>query len=208
MTDELTPTASPDFVATLTEVIASIRDRNGNRPSAEAVVNALLQAEKAAKKQRLVFPLKSLFGNWRLCFIAPRNAHLRNGVVLGKGFYVPRIVPAQISFGARTPISQASLSKVEISNSLQFGSLLLKLTGPAKYLGKKNLLAFDFTHVQLSLFGRAIYSGGFRGSKSGAVNFYEQSIAKLPFFAFFLISESFIAARGRGGGLALWVKLS
>ena len=87
-------------------------------------------------------------------------------------------------------------------------SLLFKLTGPAKYLGKKNLLAFDFTHVQLRLFNRAIYSGGFRGGKSGAVNFSEQSVAKLPFFAFFIISKSFIAARGRGGGLALWVKLS
>ncbi len=62
--------------------------------------------------------------------------------------------------------------------------------------------------MQLSLFGRAIYSGGFRGGKSGAVNFSTQSIAKLPFFAFFLVSEGFIAARGRGGGLALWVKVS
>lgn len=127
---------------------------------------------------------------------------------VGKGFYLPRIVPAQISFGARTPILEPSQSTVEISNLLQFGSLLFKLTGPAKYLGKKNLLAFDFTHVQLSLFGRAIYSGGFRGGKSQAVNFSTQSIAKLPFFAFFLISEGFIAARGRGGGLALWVKVS
>ena len=31
-------------------------------------------------------------------------------------------------------------------------------------------------------------------------------IAKLPFFAFFLITENLIAARGRGGGLALWIK--
>jgi len=38
------------------------------------------------------------------------------------------------------------------------------------------------------------------------MNFYDQPIAKLPFFAFFLVTEDFIAARGRGGGLALWVK--
>ena len=208
MTAELPPTASPDFVTILNKAADTFRDSHATRPRAEAVVNALLQAEKVARQQRLAYPLESLCGHWQLYFTAPRSAHLRNGMAVGKGFYLPRIVPAQISFGAQTPIKEPSLSTVEISNSLQFGSLLLKLTGPAKYLGKKNLLAFDFTHVQLSLFNRAIYSGEFRGGKSGAVNFSEQSIAKLPFFAFFLISKSFIAARGRSGGLALWVKLS
>jgi len=80
------------------------------------------------------------------------------------------------------------------------------LTGPAQYLGKKNLLAFGFTHIQLCLFGRAIFSRELRGGKATAIDFYHQSIAKLPFFAFFLITEDLIAARGRGGGLALWVR--
>jgi hypothetical protein len=195
MTAELTPT-SPDFVATLTKVAAAFRDRNLNRPSAAAVVNALLEAEKVAKQQRLVYPLESLFGHWQLCFTAPRKAHLQNGVAQGKGFYVPQIAPAQISFGTQA-----------VSNQIKFGSLLFKLTGPMKYLGKKNLLAFDFNHVQLSLFGRTVYSGKFRGGTQ-PVDFDRQSIAKLPFFALFLVTENFIAARGRGGGLALWVKVS
>lgn len=194
MTAELTPT-SPDFVATLTKVAAA-RNRNVNRPSAASVVDALLQAEKVAKQQRLVYPLESLFGCWQLCFTAPRKAHLQNGVAQGKGFYIPQIAPAQICFCTQS-----------VSNQIKFGSLLFKLTGPMKYLGKKNLLAFDFNHVQLSLFGRTVYSGKFRRG-TGAVDFNHQSIAKLPFFAFFLVTEDFIAARGRGGGLALWVKVS
>lgn len=203
MTAELTPTASPNFITTVAHAASAFRDRNGDRPSTKAVVNALLQAEKAAKQQRLVYPPESLLGQWRLCFTAPRQAHLRNGIALGKGFYVPQIAPAQISFTA-TP-TDASLAKVEIGNQIQFGPLLFKLTGPTQYLGKKNLLAFDFTHMQISLFSRIAYSGEFRGGTK-AVDFYHQSIAKLPFFSFFLITEDFIAARGRGGGLALWVK--
>lgn len=121
----------------------------------------------------------------------------------GKGFYIPQIAPAQISTTRKPATSQ-----LEITNQIKFGSLLFKLTGPARYLGKKNLLAFDFNHVQLSLFGRAIYSGEFRGGFAAAEDFYSQPIAKLPFFAFFLVTENFIAARGRGGGLALWVKVS
>lgn len=206
MMADLTSTASPDFVATLAHAAAAFRDRKSDRPSAKEVVNALLQAEKAAKQQRLTYPLESLLGDWRLYFTAPHQAHLKGGIALGKGFYVPQIAPAQISFVNPASIAPQSSSQLEIGNQIQFGPLLFKLTGPAQYLGKKNLLAFDFTYMQLMLFGRAIYSGKFRSGKAQAQDFYNQPIAKLPFFAFFLVTENFISARGRGGGLALWVK--
>ena len=206
MADLTSSDLSANFVATLAHAAAYERDTKRERPSAKAVVNALLQAEKAAKQQRLTYPLDSLLGDWRLCFTAPRKAHLRGGVALGKGLYVPQIAKAQISFSTQSPNSAQSSSQVEINNSVQCGPLLFKLTGPTRYLGKKNLLAFDFTYMQLCLFGRAVYSGEFRGGKATATNFYHQSIAKLPFFAFFLMTDDFIAARGRGGGLALWVK--
>lgn len=189
-----------DFVDVLAGAAASLQTKR-LRPAAKEVVDALLQAEKAAKQQKVVYPLESIFGQWRLCFTAPKNAHLKSGVALGKGFYVPQIAPAQISFRP-----SANLGGAEITNSLQFGSLQLKLTGTARYLGKKNLLVFDFTHMELSLFGRTIYDGGFRGGKLKDKDFERQSVAKLPFFTFFLITQDFISARGRGGGLALWVK--
>jgi len=205
MSAELGATTSPDFVATLSKAAAAFRERS-DRPSTKEVVNALLQAEKAAKQQRLTYPLESLLSHWQLCFTAPRQAHIKGGMALGKGFYVPQIARAQISFSTGASTAPQSPSQLEIGNQIQFGPLLFKLTGPAHYLGKKNLLAFDFTHMKLMLFGRTVYSGEFRGGKATAKDFYEQSIAKLPFFAFFLVTEDFIAARGRGGGLALWVK--
>lgn len=186
----------------LDHAAASLRSKS-DRPEAKEVVKALLQAEKAAKQQKLVYPLESLFGQWRLCFTAPKNAHFKSGVALGKGFYVPQIAPAQISF-----YSSQNLGEARITNSVQFGSLQLKLTGPARYLDKKNLLMFDFTQVEILLFNRAIYSGGFRGGKLKDADFYKRSVAKAPFFAFFRVTEDLIAARGRGGGLALWVKES
>ena len=116
------PPASPDFVTTLNKAADTFRDSHATRPRAEAVVNALLQTEKVARQQQLTYSLESLCGHWQLYFTAPRNAHLRNGMAVGKGFYLPRIVPAQISFGAQTPIKEPSLSTAEISNSLRFGS--------------------------------------------------------------------------------------
>ncbi|NJM71414.1 MAG: hypothetical protein HC862_14945 [Scytonema sp. RU_4_4] len=206
MTADLTSQVSPDFVTVLLLAATAYQGQTNNRPCAEVVVNALLQAEKAAKQQRLTYPFESLIGQWRLCF-ATGTKKVRNkaGIVLGKGFYVPKLAPTHISFNTTQAVDEIP-SREEIGNSVQLGPVLLKLEGPAQYLGKKKLLAFDFLQMQVSLFSRVIYSGSIRGGKAQAENFYSQPVSKLPFFAFFLVTEDLIAARGRGGGLALWIR--
>ncbi|GAX37379.1 hypothetical protein [Nodularia sp. NIES-3585] len=191
-----------DFTSTLSQAVAAYRGQGGARPTAQTVVNALLQAEKVAKQERLSYPFESLLGKWQLCFATgTKKARKRGGIILGKGLYVPKFVAVQISFS-----SQQDSSKGEIGNQVQLGPVLLQLTGPAKYLGKKNLLAFDFNYLLLSLFGRTVYNQPIGAAKGQTEDFYEQPIAKLPFFAFFVVTEGFIAARGRGGGLALWLR--
>jgi len=202
MTAELPSLAASEFVATLTQA-----GKDSDRPSAKLVVDALLAAEKTAKQQRLSYTFASLVGTWRLCFATgTRKVRQRGGIILGKGFYWPKFTPTYISFGQTKPATDETPIKGEISNQVQLGPVLLKLTGPAKYLGKKNLLAFDFTHIQISLFGRVVYNQPLQGKKSQTKDFDNQPIAKLPFFAFFLVTEDLIAARGRGGGLALWIR--
>ncbi|MEA5569815.1 hypothetical protein [Calothrix sp. UHCC 0171] len=187
----------------LTELVNAYRENAQNKPDKNQVVDALIQSEKIAKKQRLTYSFTSLLGKWQLCFATgTRKAQKRGGIILGKGFYLPKLIPASISFTA----SDASSNKGEITNQIQVGFLLLKLSGLCRYLEKKNILCFDFHHITISLFNRIVYDGNIRGSKTQASNFYDTSISKLPFFAFFLVTEDFIAARGRGGGLAIWVK--
>ncbi len=198
-------TDSPAFVTTLAQAAATFQGAR-DIPSAEAVVNALLNAEKATKQQRLTYPFESLLGRWRLCFATGTRKVRRGGIVLGKGFYVPKFTAAYISFANQVQPPDEGSDRGEITNQVQLGALLLRLTGPCQYLNKKNLLAFDFNQMQISLFGLAVYNGGIRGGKAQAQNFYSQLIAKRPFFAFFWVTEDFIAARGRGGGLALWVR--
>ncbi|MBD6616414.1 hypothetical protein FNW02_11350 [Komarekiella sp. 'clone 1'] len=196
-------TATPDFISTLSQAAAAYREHRGTRPSAEILVNALLQAEKAAKQQRLTYSFESLLGKWRLCFATgTKKVRKRGGIVLGKGLYVPKLAAIYIFFSA----IEQNLGKGEIANQVQLGSVLLKLTGPVQYLGKKNLLAFDFNQMIISLFGRVVYNKQIRSGKVQSEDFYNQPIAELPFFAFFLVTEDFIAARGRGGGLALWIR--
>ncbi len=189
--------STPNYATTLAKAASAFRGESGDRPPSDAVVNALVQAEKAAKQHRIVYPFEALQGHWRLCFTANRKAHERNGIVLGKGWYVPKLVPAHISFTSSQEAA-ASSNRGEINNQLQAGPILLKFSGPCRYLGKKNLLAFDFTRLNLKLSRFTAYQGNVRGGKTQEEEFYERSISKLPFFAFFLVTEEFIAARGRG----------
>jgi hypothetical protein len=208
MAADITPTATPDFVTTLSQARSAFLGQIKERPSPETVVKALLQAETTAKQQKLKYPLESLLGEWRLCFVTgTRKLKQRGGIVLGKGFYLPKFTETYISFTAPLQEGEQPYGRGEIANKVQLNPLVLKLTGPMQYQDKKNLLAFDFTHMHISLFGRTVYNGGVRGGQAKAEDFYNQPIAKLPFFAFFLVTEDVIAARGRGGGLALWIKI-
>ncbi|ACC80529.1 hypothetical protein [Nostoc punctiforme] len=204
MTANLTPVAKFDFVTVLSQAAAAYRRQKDTRPNTEILVNALLQAEKSAKQQRLTYPFESLLGKWELCFATgTKKAREHGGIVLGKGLYVPKFIKIHVSFDAT--LEQDS-DRGEICNQVELGQLLLKLTGPVQYTGKKNLLAFDFNQMLISLFGRVVYNRPIRSGKVQTEDFYNQPIAQLPFFAFFLVTKDFIAARGRGGGLAFWIR--
>ena len=94
-----------------------------------------------------------------------------------------------------------------VENTVEFASFKLSLSGGTKFIDKKNILAFDFTKITVKLFGIKLYSGYIRDGKESENKFLTESVAKQAFFTYFLIQEKFIAARGRGGGLAIWKKL-
>lgn len=186
-----------DFTAVLEQAARAFQDSGVSRPDADKVVEALLQAEKTAKQTAIEYSFSQLEGDWRLCFATGTRKIRQGGIKLKKGYYVPKIAKAQISFD----------SEVErIGNLAQLGALTLKFSGPARFQAKKNLLAFEFTRLQVCLGNKAIFSQAVRGGIEKEEAFGETAIAKLPFFAFFVVNDRLIAARGRGGGLALWVK--
>lgn len=208
------------------DILAQVADGHRPPPPAAPVVQALLDAERAAKHPRPALALESLLGQWRLRFTAPNKPAYKAGEPVGKGFYWPGIFPGTITFrpadpspprppnpGASTPAHPSpqvaseplSASALTIENQIQFGPLALRFSGPAKFLAKQNLLAFDFTQVQLFLGGWCPVKWPIKG-RVGTEDFAQTPIAKLPFFAFFAATDYYLAARGRGGGLALWAK--
>ena len=138
-------------------------------------------------------------GNWRLFFSSRGKVKLGDARL--RGFYLPSWIPAQISFQP----SNVAAYPIAVTNQITVGLVGLKLSGPAKYSDKKNLMGFDFTQLEVKILGQTVYSGKFPSPREGKV-FGDIAIGQLPFFAFFEANDQFIAARGRGGGLAIWVK--
>ncbi|MEO1210701.1 MAG: hypothetical protein AAFX78_14290 [Cyanobacteria bacterium J06638_20] len=202
--------SSESYVDSLQQAALAFRQRVSNspaprasRPAPEAVTAALLQAETTAKRQRLTLPFQSLQGDWRLCFTTGVQKRKSGGVKLRSGFYLPPMVPASIAFFPDNDSSDLGT----INNQIALAGTRLKLSGRCRYPGKKNLVAFDFMEIEVRTLGVPLYRGLLPGGAAKLEGFAEQAIAQLPFFAFFAATPDYIAARGRGGGLALWVKV-
>ena len=193
-----------DFTTILTQSIES-----STRPSSASLVTALQQAETAARKDKLIIPFDELLGEWRLAFATGANKSKSTNKP-DKGFYLPKFTPASIAF---TREDDSSITAT-VTNQLEVGLVRFKFTGPCRYLEKKNIIVFDFTEIYFYLIRQKIYQTKIRSGKDNVPSFEELSIdkngadtiANLPFFSFFWTSPNGIAARGRGGGLALWTK--
>ena len=172
-------------------------------PVSEAVVEALIETEKTAKQTKINYSYSQLLGNWRLGFITgTKKTRKGTGVVLGAGKFLPKLVKIQLSYSQL----KDSPEKGNVENSVELGLFKIILTGPVQFWSKKNILAFDFTQMRLCLSGLKLYQGYIRGGKDREKSFDKQTLKQQAFFTYFLVEDSYIAARGRGGGLALWVR--
>ncbi|VEP17173.1 conserved hypothetical protein [Hyella patelloides LEGE 07179] len=177
-----------------------------NLKSPDEVVTALLAAEKEAKKQKFSYSFEQLIGTWRLCFITgTKKTRKRAGIVLGAGKYLPQFLKITITYKT---IEDSEPNQGRVENCVDLKFFQLSLTGPIKFLTPQNILAFDFTKMQIKLLGLTIYNGYIRAGKAKEASFYSDSIKKQAFFTYFQIQEMAIAARGRGGGLALWTRVN
>ncbi len=172
------------------------------RPTAAAIVMALLQTEESIRHTRIQFTESDLLGNWRLHFVSAGKVNLISKRL--RGFFLPSFLPAQIRFQRSDMNDSVPLC---VTNQITIGLIQLKFTGPARFESKKNLLGFDFTRLEIIALGQRVYEGAVPSSRTNQ-KFQDIAIGKLPFFAFFAVTDRFIAARGRGGGLAMWVKQS
>lgn len=188
-------------------MVTPLHEFLATKPKPDDLVAHLLTLEKQAKQDKVTFPFEQLAGEWRLTFITgTRKAQQQAGVMLGKGFYLPKWLTIAIAYSASTNAAlDDPWQRGEVKNTVQLAALKLTVAGCIKYQAAKRLLAFDFTQMTVQLAGATLYDGAMRGGTNPEV-FHTTPIAKQAFFSYFYVSEQAIAARGRGGGLAIWTK--
>jgi hypothetical protein len=133
-----------------------------------------------------------------------KKAKSRIGIVLGKGRYLPKFLKIQLTYRLA---QESSPTPIEVENNVSIGALQISLTGPVKFLFPQNIVAFDFTQIHFKFLGLTLYNGYVRGGLKAATNFATDKISKQAFFTYFYVSEEAIAARGKGGGIALWSRV-
>lgn len=189
------------------EVQSAIQTSPASQPTPSTLVNTLIHLEKTEKKAKTTTHYKQLIGQWRLWFITgTKKTRQRAGVMLGAGRYLPQWLKICLSYTRNDDLTLTDAEAGNVENSVSIAGLNLTLTGRTKFFPKQKLLAFDFTEITVKILGKVIYSGSIRQGKASREKFYQDPIKKQAFFRYFLIEEDCIAARGRGGGLALWRK--
>lgn len=182
------------------EEAVNFLQQGGSAPASDELVEALLAAEKQGKVR---YDYSQLLGPWRLGFITgTQKTRQRASGILGAGRFLPRWLNIQLAYSAE----DAAAGRGLVQNSVKVGPFSIQLTGPTQFYAKTNSLAFDFTQMQLRLGGLTFYDGFVRDGERRESQFYQQSLKEQAFFTYFWVESAAIAARGRGSGLALWVR--
>ena len=121
-----------------------------------------------------------------------------------------RLIPIQLVYSPFSEGDNSILDNIKtiepgwVQNQVRLGLFNLEVSGPVKHLKSNSILAFDFTKMQIQSFGQSLWSTRIRKGEETDSKFYTTPVREQPFFNYFLVRDRFIAARGRGGGLALW----
>ena len=182
-------------------LISQFQTPDSPRIPGDHLIADLLAVEKQARYQPPADHFAQLLGSWQLRFVTgTKKVRQRAGVVLGSGQYLPNWIKINLTYEADSETTGRMINRVNL------GGLTLIVSGPCRWQSPRNLLAFDFTRLEIKVGMLKLFQGFLGKGAEREAQFFQSSIGKQAFFVFFLLEERIIAARGKGGGLAIWVK--
>lgn len=197
------PGAVPDPIGTLHEAAKT------RKADSEDVFKVIRDLER--KKEKDV-SLAKLNGQWKLQWTTGTKEVAANLQRRADGSYFP--IRAVQSFNAEAQT---------IRNGVYVGPAALYFDGEFRFRERQNVLEFTFLKVSLKLGSLGPWSMSITDDKWDALKAAEQEasdgqgniekgkagkVGANPFFKFVLADDECCAARGRGGGLALWARES
>ncbi len=205
----MTPNLTPNLDLNLTPdraVALLARVTTADRPTPPEVVAAMRAIERSHPGEPVA--LADVLGTWRLAFVTgTKKARKRAGKAIGAGRYLAAIPKITLVYCADAGSDSGSTSLGRAVNTVAIGALKLTVTGPIEAIAGKRILAFDFTRWSVTIGSWVVYRGEIGGGAASDATFADRPLKERPFFNYFWVSDTAIAARGKGGGLALWVRI-
>lgn len=192
--------------------VSTITQWLGTSPNASVskaeVIHALLTLEKTFKKETPSAIADDFSGSWQLRFVGGKQT-LNSATQNAKnGKRLPPWLNIQLTYSQMLRGSGAQIpDRGHLSNRVQIGPFVLELRGPWKYIPKTQIIAFDFLFLRFNILKRSVLDIPIRGGEAAEASFWDQPLKEQAFFRYFWVTPDAIAARGKGGGLALWSKV-
>ncbi|KGG16153.1 hypothetical protein EV06_0863 [Prochlorococcus sp. MIT 0602] len=147
--------------------------------------------ENLAKKNGSGIEIDSLLGHWQFVSVWKQNADKEDKLSSS----LLRLFSASLDLRKLT--SDKDFPTLSLSNTIEFGPLLIRFLGLGGIRGKQPLLPFFFERIELKL-GKLVLINRLLN---------EPDEKDMPFFSLIAKSnkDGWLVARGRGGGIALWL---
>ena len=154
-------------------------------------LDKLKELEKNARVEGSGIEFESLLGRWKFKSVWKQGSDTEDSI----SSTLLNVLSASLELSKDTQNPEEE--KFTIANAIKFGLLTLRFSGYANLERKQPLLPFSFDCIQIKIASLTIF-------RSALPAPYQN---KRPFFALIAIDPNgkWLSARGKGGGLALWV---
>ena len=154
-------------------------------------IKELKKLEQISKKEGSGVVYEELLGIWKFQYLCKKGSDEIDNI----SSFILKVLSAKLELNKRN--SEGNMN-YEIRNSIDFGLLNITFIGRAKLQGSRPNLPFYFENLKVNIGNLQILS----------MSFQKPEDKKMPFFSLVGISkeDNWMCARGRGGGLAIWVK--
>ena len=154
-------------------------------------VREIKELEKNSQKEGSGIVYEELLGIWKFQYVWKKGSDEIDNI----SSTILQVLSARLELNKIDPQNNLNF---EIKNSISCGLINIIFTGSASLKGVRPLLPFYFDNFKVNIGNFSIIKKSIKKPKE----------REMPFFSLIGISkvDNWMCARGRGGGLAIWIR--
>ena len=156
-------------------------------PDYEEIINL----EKISQKNGSAIKYEQLIGTWRLRHIWKKGSNQVDNISSS----ILQVLYATLELSQKKFQDNVNYN---IKNSIKFGFLTLIFSGNAFLKGERPILSFYFVDLKVKVLNLTLFNK----------DLTKPDANQMPFFSLIYLNkiDNWMCARGKGGGLAIWIK--